>query len=250
MENKTNSSNLKNDNTDKPIKRLKVIVDEDCQDKQESVEENQVPREETVAEIERERSNANAVYVKLPIYIGQFIRDVFPCSAKGFIILPRLTELRSCFKHYLVENVNIQRIPYKTDRGFYRDNSSYCEAAYKMLPFEDMKIPKSKELPYLFPFEMPPYIWVNRGMVKTNDHYELSYHGAPEFRAMCDEFFFTELRKYIFEQKSLNDKLQRKESLNQMIEYFCRSHKIDNSNILNLTRAYYSKTKHVPKNCR
>lgn len=208
--------------------------------------------------LEDKVTSCHVVYVKLPIYIGQYIRDCFHARLNEGIVIPRLTSLMFCLKNSLYENRELYRQDSRTDDGNSRDAGSYSEAAYKIavsaegkspiIPFPDMKIPEANEIPRLFPFVIPKSIWLNRGSVETNDHYELTLIGAREFRKMCDEFFWSSLRAYVVsEQRDAKYKGKNFSQL-QTIQYFMRCHSIDLSNTQAVIRGYSKKSAGVPKN--
>lgn len=197
------------------------------------------------------KPNQHCVYVKLPVYVGQFVRHIFH-SSEGHIELPDATEIHSCFISYLTENMDMKNRDKKRVGGRERDKLSYSEVAYSLGAMKNrpkgtyrMKAPKKCELDNLFPFSIPNKIWRKNGMIDTNDYYELSLRGGREFRKMCTDLFWSSLRSYIVGQEREAYRLGKVFNKSLTIEKFLNFHKVEYLQQDTIIRTYTRKYSNV-----
>lgn len=201
------------------------------------------------------KSNLNqySVYIKLPVYVGEFLRYVFRATAEEGIVLPQGTEFNACFCNFLVENKDLEHRDKQRLGGRERDKLSYSHAAYTIGSMKNrprntyrMKVPKKRELEKLFAFRLPSQIWRHNGLVDTNEYYELSLRGGRHFRTICTDYFWTALRTFIVGNEKECLKLHKDFNRSLTIERFLSFHGVNTLYHDTIVRTYQRKFKNVP----
>lgn len=197
---------------------------------------------------------SHSVYVKLPIYVGQFLKYVFRAKDEQPITLPESTELQTCLFSNLTENRNMVHCATKSSNGHQRYITSYSEKSYELGAMKNrpvstyrMKAPKKRELENLFPFTLPEYVWKKNGKVDINEYYELTVRGGREFREMCINIFWVSLRSYIVGQNA--ESARKGISFNKInaIEKFLAFHSVDVIHRENVLRTYSNRYRDTNK---
>lgn len=167
------------------------------------------------------------VYVKLPIYVGQYIRRTFGSDGKSGILLPDATEVKACFCSSLVENKTLLKLNNKkhpvmsySECSFNFDKSSIDDSE-----IDNLKIPNDDDRVSLFAFVLPHTLWRDGECVQTNKYYELSFNGATQFRRICIESFWTSLNSFVLgcESRAIRDKMafNRSMTIEKFLSHYC-----------------------------
>lgn len=178
------------------------------------------------------------IYIKHPKYIGDWMYYKTNSDRNGPIVLPHNTDLQEFLARHVIENVYNERRRTKSSNGFEKDTVSYSQEAYDFVAgcaqppviFDDLKVPKQSELPYLFPYQLPLAVIRNGKAVNTNKKYDLSAKAACVFRAEVSKMFWIALSSFIVgtENEAYREGIQYNRSVSIEKWFISRDMNLDN----------------------
>lgn len=175
--------------------------------------------------------NRYVVYIKLPVYVGQYMASLFHADKKG-IKVPECTELCACISNFLYEGEGeswdikasvLSEVRYK---AMIKEMTSAKEIK-RTIVCGNRKLPILDSSDCLFPFYIPSYVWKNTGEKKTDDTFLITQKAAHKFRRISKLFFLQSLSSFLEQERNIKKNKREKFDKMSAIEKFMLYYDID-----------------------
>ena len=186
-------------------------------------------------------SRSNVVYVKLPLYVGQFLQSLYGDS-EGRIVLPSCSDLYACFIFGLRSDRILEFSKIGSEYVSVKYNSDQYMLSVSQACFGYLKTVKGFKPELYFKFSIPNFI--SRISLKETDCFQaLTLSSCQIFRKLCSDFFWKSFHEFINRESLIAKNRGEDCDLSSLIDRFVEETNISDSLSKLISRNYYMRLK-------